>query len=57
VKRASDALFVLAALLLVLAIVQSSAVLYSLAGVALVGSIVTTSLKRRREKAAKAARI
>ena len=55
-KRASDALFVLAVLLLVLAIVQSSPVLYVLAGAALVGSIVTTSLKRRAEKARKAAK-
>ena len=52
-KRASDALFVLALLLLVLAIVQSSVLLYVLAGVALVGSVATTSLKRRRAKAAR----
>ncbi len=54
-KKASDALFLLALVLLVVAIVLSSAPLYVLAGVALVGSIVTTSIKRRREKAAKAA--
>jgi hypothetical protein len=55
VKKASDALFVLAVVLLVVAIALSSAPLYVLAGVALVGSIVTTSVKRRRAKAAKSA--
>ena len=35
------------------AIIEGAALLYALAGVALVGSIVTTSVKRRRAKAAK----
>ena len=52
-KKASDALFLLAVVLLVVAIIQGAAVLYALAGVALVGSIATTSIKRRRAKAAK----
>ncbi len=55
-KRASDALFVVAVLLLVVAIVQSSALVYGLAGASLVGSILTTSLKRRRDRAARAPR-
>ena len=50
-KKASDALFVLAVLLLVVAIVQGAWVLYVLAGAALIGSVATTSIKRRRSKA------
>lgn len=50
-KRASDAVFVLAVALLVVAIATSTAVLYLLAGLALLASIVLTVVKRRLAKA------
>lgn len=52
-KKLSDGLFLLALVLLVVAILTSTPVLYVLSGVALVASIVTTSMKRRRAKAAR----
>ena len=50
-KRASDAVFVLAIALLVVAIATSTAVFYLLAGLALLASIVLTVVKRRLAKA------
>jgi hypothetical protein len=55
VKRASDALFVIAVVFLVLAIVLANAVLYAAAAVAFVGSVGVTVAKRRRFTSRKAA--
>ncbi len=54
-KRASDALFVIAVVFLVLAIVLGNVVLYAAAAAAFVGSVAVTLAKRRRFKARKAA--
>lgn len=50
-KRAADAMFVLAIMLLVVAIATSSAVLYLLAGISVLDSVVLTVFKRRLTKA------
>ncbi len=50
-KRASDAMFVVAIVLLVVAIATSSAVLYLLAGLSLLDSVILTVFKRRLAKA------
>ena len=52
-KRLSDGLFVLAVVLLVVAIVTSTPLLYGVAAFAFVDSIAVTVMKRRRAKAAK----
>ncbi|MCW2601024.1 MAG: hypothetical protein JWM02_2853 [Frankiales bacterium] len=53
-KRASDALFVLAVALLVVAVVTSNVPVYLAAGASLVVSVVLTVVRRNRARAVKA---
>ncbi len=53
-KQGSDALFLLALVLLVLSFVLDATVLMAVAAVALAGSVALTVQKRRRAKARKA---